>query len=232
MPLFLKGCRVLGRFIYEGEPVLPIQLEPENDGKALCQTCFCLGGIVRCRPLECDRPIPSCKPITQEGYCCPTRYECETPLLNQTQIQEKGDQNLHLVQHQTKLGRETLIPEKKVDSFLSRTTPLTILTHPNNEENATHPNLAEENEILFNRLRSDIGSREERRNKDKEDLSLRTSYEDDERDYLFGIPSLESIDHELISKLAFHGKRERIKVLSLDIYGFNLILHFRNNGNT
>lgn len=43
----------------------------------MCQTCFCMGGVVHCRPLECDRPIQGCRPVVEHGHCCPDRYECD-----------------------------------------------------------------------------------------------------------------------------------------------------------
>lgn len=48
-------------------------------GIGRCQTCFCMGGVVHCRPLACDRPIEGCRPVIEDGHCCPDRYECDPP---------------------------------------------------------------------------------------------------------------------------------------------------------
>lgn len=82
VPHFLKGCTVGGRYVGEGQPILPMQLAAEYGNNSLglgmnrCQTCFCMGGVVHCRPLACDRPIEGCTPIIEDGHCCPDRYEC------------------------------------------------------------------------------------------------------------------------------------------------------------
>lgn len=79
VPQFLKGCLVNNQFVPEGEPVLPMQLAGSvGNGTStnVCQTCFCMGGVVHCRPLECDHPIDGCTPIKEDGHCCPDRYDC------------------------------------------------------------------------------------------------------------------------------------------------------------
>lgn len=83
VPQFLKGCLVNGQFVPEGEPVLPVQLAGFGNATTsktnVCQTCFCMGGIVHCRPLECDKAIDGCVPIKEDGHCCPDRYDCSKP---------------------------------------------------------------------------------------------------------------------------------------------------------
>lgn len=80
VPQFLKGCLVNNQFVPEGEPVLPVQLAGHSNASSqvniICQTCFCMGGVVHCRPLECDQPIDGCEPIKEDGHCCPDRYDC------------------------------------------------------------------------------------------------------------------------------------------------------------
>jgi len=88
VPHFLKGCKVNGVYVAEGEPVMPLQLAagPGNNNTKVnpCQTCFCMGGTVRCRTLECDRPIDGCHPVTEDGHCCPDRYECDVPAVEES----------------------------------------------------------------------------------------------------------------------------------------------------
>lgn len=78
----------------EGEPVLPVQLGGFGNSSAgasnICQTCFCMGGVVHCRPLECDKPIDGCTPIKEDGHCCPDRYDCSKPA-KQKSISSVGD---------------------------------------------------------------------------------------------------------------------------------------------
>ncbi|CAH1738089.1 unnamed protein product [Aphis gossypii] len=69
----LKDCRINGRLISLGEPVIGV-------ARSSCETCFCINGQVRCDKVICP-PIraqisPNCGPVYSEGHCCPTSYNC------------------------------------------------------------------------------------------------------------------------------------------------------------
>ncbi|XP_025200317.1 uncharacterized protein LOC112598156 isoform X2 [Melanaphis sacchari] len=71
----LKDCRINGRLISLGEPVIGV-------ARSSCETCFCINGQVRCDKVICP-PIraqisPNCGPVYSEGHCCPTSYNCSS----------------------------------------------------------------------------------------------------------------------------------------------------------
>ncbi|XP_025405204.1 mucin-5AC isoform X3 [Sipha flava] len=70
-----KDCRINGRLISFGEPVIGV-------ARSSCETCFCINGQVRCDKVICP-PIraqisPNCGPVYSEGHCCPTSYNCSS----------------------------------------------------------------------------------------------------------------------------------------------------------
>ncbi|XP_026821845.1 uncharacterized protein LOC113560277 isoform X1 [Rhopalosiphum maidis] len=75
----LKDCRINGRLISLGEPVIGV-------ARSSCETCFCINGQVRCDKVICP-PIraqisPNCGPVYSEGHCCPTSYNCSSTTSN------------------------------------------------------------------------------------------------------------------------------------------------------
>ncbi|XP_060865654.1 uncharacterized protein LOC132941564 isoform X2 [Metopolophium dirhodum] len=79
----LKDCRINGRLISLGEPVIGV-------ARSSCETCFCINGQVRCDKVICP-PIraqisPNCGPVYSEGHCCPTSYNCTSTSSNESHI--------------------------------------------------------------------------------------------------------------------------------------------------
>ncbi|XP_042856953.1 mucin-5AC-like isoform X3 [Penaeus japonicus] len=42
-----------------------------------CESCFCLGGEVRCVTTTCAPPLDGCVPVMEPGRCCPVKYDCD-----------------------------------------------------------------------------------------------------------------------------------------------------------
>ncbi|CAG7785638.1 unnamed protein product [Allacma fusca] len=198
VPEFLKGCLVKGKRIGEGEPVLPLQLENQTNP---CQTCFCMGGVVRCRPLECDRALEGCRPITEDGHCCPDRYDCNNTNVITTETSTSKSETVITTLSTgsftipiastasvmpTTTEKEELLPEPSGQKMTTSKIPATL------DVPSTDGKL---NSSAF-RNRSVEGSREERRNKDKYDFQDRTSYEDDEKEDSSSISYEEHVEHE------------------------------------
>lgn len=166
--------------------MLPLSLEPDLQHINPCQTCYCMGGIIRCRPLECDKPIHGCIPIIKLGHCCPDRYECQT---NSTIINHviHAEKNVLGSLSTTPLSSSTQQPTVSQESSFS---PIILSQVNMNEihtsraannlhvleildtENKEHHN---ENDSTINaantfksNISSDTGSREERRRKEME----------------------------------------------------------------
>lgn len=42
-----------------------------------CSNCYCsLGGIKKCKKIQCSPVMEGCRPIVPEGHCCPVEYKC------------------------------------------------------------------------------------------------------------------------------------------------------------
>ncbi|XP_037779893.1 proteoglycan 4-like isoform X3 [Penaeus monodon] len=42
-----------------------------------CESCFCVGGGVRCVTTTCAPPLDGCAPVMEPGRCCPVKYDCD-----------------------------------------------------------------------------------------------------------------------------------------------------------
>lgn len=63
------GCTIEGLFYTDGARV------PSNPNKP-CELCYCIRNKTACVMQECTLNIEGCKPVYQEGVCCPVKYDC------------------------------------------------------------------------------------------------------------------------------------------------------------
>ncbi|KAF5269660.1 hypothetical protein FQA39_LY08583 [Lamprigera yunnana] len=66
------GCFIDNLFYTDGARV------PSNPNKP-CELCYCIRNRTACVMQECTLRIEGCKPVYQEGVCCPAKYDCEYP---------------------------------------------------------------------------------------------------------------------------------------------------------
>lgn len=63
------GCSIEGLFYSDGARV------PSDPNKP-CELCYCIRNKTACVMQECTLKVEGCKPVHQEGVCCPVRYDC------------------------------------------------------------------------------------------------------------------------------------------------------------
>lgn len=63
------GCFIDNLFYSDGARV------PSNADKP-CELCYCIRNRTACVMQECTLKIEGCRPVYQEGVCCPARYDC------------------------------------------------------------------------------------------------------------------------------------------------------------
>ncbi|KAH0807761.1 hypothetical protein GEV33_015030 [Tenebrio molitor] len=63
------GCSIDGLFYSDGARV------PSDPNKP-CELCYCIRNKTACVMQECTLKVEGCKPVYQEGVCCPVRYDC------------------------------------------------------------------------------------------------------------------------------------------------------------
>ncbi|XP_035708443.1 mucin-17 isoform X2 [Folsomia candida] len=211
VPNFLKGCTVGGRYVPEGDPILPMQLAIEHYNNSLgpgsssrCQTCFCMGGVVHCRRLACDRPIEGCRPIIEDGHCCPDRYECEKPVITKEDEDTSDETSTDIVRDEVETTiATTSYPEttstqvyeirfEKVPLFKARKDDQDSVDVTTTGNNAGPYMNNKEPRITYNSVGGfknrgsavgDRGSREQRRkNKERNEFLPRSFYDDDARE--------------------------------------------------
>ncbi|CAB3372700.1 Hypothetical predicted protein [Cloeon dipterum] len=66
------GCSIDSEFYADGAQV------PSDKNKP-CELCYCIRNHTACVMQECTLNVEGCKPVFQDGICCPVRYECEYP---------------------------------------------------------------------------------------------------------------------------------------------------------
>ncbi|XP_059482418.1 titin isoform X2 [Neocloeon triangulifer] len=66
------GCSIDSEFYADGAQV-------PSDRNKPCELCYCIRNHTACVMQECTLNVEGCKPVYQEGVCCPVRYECEYP---------------------------------------------------------------------------------------------------------------------------------------------------------
>ncbi|KAL1494245.1 hypothetical protein ABEB36_009868 [Hypothenemus hampei] len=66
------GCSIDGLFYSDGARV---PSNPDNP----CELCYCIRNKTACVMQECTLNVEGCRPVFQEGVCCPVRYNCEHP---------------------------------------------------------------------------------------------------------------------------------------------------------
>ncbi|KAK9729823.1 hypothetical protein QE152_g15724 [Popillia japonica] len=66
------GCSIDKLFYSDGARV------PSDPNKP-CELCYCIRNKTACVMQECTLQIDGCKPVYQDGVCCPVRYDCEHP---------------------------------------------------------------------------------------------------------------------------------------------------------
>lgn len=63
------GCSIDNLFYSDGARV------PSDPNKP-CELCYCIRNRTACVMQECTLKIEGCKPVYQEGVCCPVKYDC------------------------------------------------------------------------------------------------------------------------------------------------------------
>lgn len=63
------GCRINDAFYTDGAQV------PGNPEKP-CELCYCIRNRTACVMQECTLKVEGCKPVYEDGVCCPVRYQC------------------------------------------------------------------------------------------------------------------------------------------------------------
>jgi len=63
------GCKINELFYTDGAQV------PGNPEKP-CELCYCIRNRTACVMQECTLRVEGCRPIYEEGVCCPVRYDC------------------------------------------------------------------------------------------------------------------------------------------------------------
>jgi hypothetical protein len=63
------GCSIENEFYADGAQV------PADRNKP-CELCYCIRNHTACVMQECTLQVEGCKPVYQDGVCCPVRYEC------------------------------------------------------------------------------------------------------------------------------------------------------------
>ncbi|XP_044734470.1 titin [Chrysoperla carnea] len=64
------GCTVNELFYSDGARV------PSDPSKP-CELCYCIRNKTTCIMQECTLHVQGCKPVYQDGVCCPVRYDCD-----------------------------------------------------------------------------------------------------------------------------------------------------------
>ncbi|KAF2879979.1 hypothetical protein ILUMI_26190, partial [Ignelater luminosus] len=80
------GCFIDNLFYSDGARV------PSNPNQP-CELCYCIRNRTACVMQECTLKIEGCKPVYQDGVCCPARYDCDHPeenLLETTTTERPG----------------------------------------------------------------------------------------------------------------------------------------------
>ena len=47
-----------------------------RDPERPCELCYCIKNSTACVMQECTLKVEGCKPIFQDGVCCPVKYMC------------------------------------------------------------------------------------------------------------------------------------------------------------
>lgn len=63
------GCSINKLFYSDGARV------PSHPNKP-CELCYCIRNKTACVMQQCTLQVEGCKPVYQEGICCPVRYDC------------------------------------------------------------------------------------------------------------------------------------------------------------
>lgn len=63
------GCRINDLFYTDGAQV------PGNPDKP-CELCYCIRNRTACVMQECTLKVEGCRPVYEDGVCCPVRYQC------------------------------------------------------------------------------------------------------------------------------------------------------------
>ncbi|KAL7293954.1 hypothetical protein TKK_0012534 [Trichogramma kaykai] len=64
------GCNVDERFYADGAQM---PFDPRNP----CELCYCIRNKTTCLMQQCTLSVAGCKPVYQDGICCPVKYNCE-----------------------------------------------------------------------------------------------------------------------------------------------------------
>jgi hypothetical protein len=65
----IHGCAIENKYYPDGAQV---PSDPANP----CDLCYCIRNHTACVQQECLLSVEGCKPIFQDGVCCPVRYIC------------------------------------------------------------------------------------------------------------------------------------------------------------
>lgn len=78
------GCRINDLFYTDGAQV-------PGDPNKPCELCYCIRNRTACVMQECTLRVEGCRPIYEEGVCCPVRYICGKLFYNpQNNLTEKS----------------------------------------------------------------------------------------------------------------------------------------------
>ncbi|CAH1403904.1 unnamed protein product [Nezara viridula] len=65
------GCLLEDNTFYADGAQVP------SDPRKPCELCYCIRNHTACVMQECTLNVEGCKPVYQEGVCCPVRYDCD-----------------------------------------------------------------------------------------------------------------------------------------------------------
>jgi len=66
----VQGCQIDSEFYQDG---MQVPRDPERP----CELCYCIKNSTACVMQECTLHMDGCKPVYQDGVCCPVKYICE-----------------------------------------------------------------------------------------------------------------------------------------------------------
>lgn len=64
------GCSIHNSFYADGAQV-------PSDPRKPCELCYCIRNRTACVMQQCTLHVEGCKPVFQDGVCCPVRYDCD-----------------------------------------------------------------------------------------------------------------------------------------------------------
>ncbi|XP_046680257.1 titin [Homalodisca vitripennis] len=78
------GCTLEDNTFY------PDGVQMPSDPKKPCELCYCIRNHTACVRQECTLNVEGCRPVYQEGVCCPVRYDCDYNEISTTEQPSTG----------------------------------------------------------------------------------------------------------------------------------------------